>query len=267
MQQHRAGNGHLRRHPEAFGESGSQRIVAGGRGADPLRALQATRADGPVCCLSPRGASAADPPLRSHGERTKGPGIPTGEEIVGGRDCPSPLLGLPLDSLSPRRDAPLPLQGLHAQAPEAPPCRCPDPRRLHSLLFVHGLTRSVIPFNLQKGLLNLGFGAPCDVEIEFERSDGQPLKTHAAKSKDGVTQSLPLYTGGDGVCGKVRQLQGLSSFEGEGGHSNSRDRLCPQIRPKGGSTGLGWQRGSDGMGGVCICMVEPWNLPSAWDNR
>jgi len=55
-----------------------------------------------------------------------------------------------------------------------------------------------------KGLLNnLGFGAPCEVDLEFEGATGAPLRHATIKDRSGSSKELPLYSGGDGICGKV----------------------------------------------------------------
>mmetsp|Transcript_2554 Transcript_2554/g.7243 ORF Transcript_2554/g.7243 Transcript_2554/m.7243 type:complete len:207 (-) Transcript_2554:511-1131(-) len=77
-----------------------------------------------------------------------------------------------------------------------------------------------------KGILNLGFGAPCDIELSFENPDGAPVETHSLKNKDGTSQSFPVYTTGDAVCGKVCVMP-TSAKKVE--HSGMKVQLLGQI--------------------------------------
>jgi len=55
----------------------------------------------------------------------------------------------------------------------------------------------------QKSLLNLGFGAPCEIELDYARVDGTEVKTITLKNRDGTSSTLPIFSGGDGVAGTV----------------------------------------------------------------
>jgi hypothetical protein len=57
---------------------------------------------------------------------------------------------------------------------------------------------------MQKGLLNLGFGAPCEVELDFGTPGGEPLKFTSTHDKQGGSKELPLFTAGDTISGTVR---------------------------------------------------------------
>uniref|UniRef100_A0A061R195 Vacuolar protein sorting-associated protein 26 n=2 Tax=Tetraselmis sp. GSL018 TaxID=582737 RepID=A0A061R195_9CHLO len=77
-----------------------------------------------------------------------------------------------------------------------------------------------------KGLLNLGFGAPCEVSLEFERTDSEPLRTASVKQRDGEAKELALFSGGDGVAGKVTVMP-TSAKKVE--HSGMKVQLLGQI--------------------------------------
>jgi len=77
-----------------------------------------------------------------------------------------------------------------------------------------------------KGLLNLGFGAPCEVELDFGTPGGEPLKFTSTHDKQGGSKELPLFTAGDTISGTVT-VRPTSSKKVE--HGGMKVQLLGQI--------------------------------------